>query len=482
MKKLIKIMIAFITVMLLSLSSLTVFAEEETQVAEAGERMPTTLKIDTQHTFAGMACSYSEGYRPKVSKNNVRVVLPLIADGEIRDNVVTAKASIDFSEESPFVCKNYEKTVSLGNNVAVGNIPVSSFLIVFDLELASTRKNGSYPVAISVNAVDKNGGAVTFESTVYVSITDGKSAESENEGNAAATALKIDTQNTYAGMDCSYSQGYRPVVSDNSARIVIPLVSDGEIKDNRITARAGIDFSAESPFVCNNYEKTVFLESNVTTGGAAVSGYLVAFDLQLNETCKNGNYPVTVSVNALDKRNNAVSFEATVYVVISDGSGADEKTLKMQFDEPEIPSEVTVSDMIEAPFRVINLSKCKVYNVRASMSGDGLVCRSTAFIGDMEAGTSADSSFSISVTSLSGDTLYGITDGTVIYTYEDENGKEYSEEKTFSTSIQSPFFEYTDEVQDNPKQWWGIMLAVALVLIAVIAVSLGLFLKKRGKI
>lgn len=322
---------------------------------------------------------------------------------------------------------------------------------------------------------------VSFSSVTALAAEDDNSSSITPEIANTLTTLKIDNQNVYAGMSASYSKGYSPSIGNHNAKVILPIIANGEIKDNSITAKATMDFAEGSPFVCKNYEKTVVLENNKVSGSSSVSGFLVIFDLELLETRKNGNYPVTINITASDKNGNPVNLDSTVYVSIIDGKSAEDKTIKMQFDELQLPDEVTVSDIIEAPIKAINLSKCKVYNVRATMNGDGLVCKSTAFIGDMEPGTSMDSLFSISVTSLSGDLLYGSTQGTVTYVYEDENGQEYSVEKPFSTNIKSPFSEKDDEENDNPNQWWVIMIIVAVILISIIAVYFISFFKKRSK-
>lgn len=485
MKKLFNLLLTGLVMLLFAAPTITAFAvgnEDTAQTVMDDQNVAATLHIDTQHTYAGMDCSYAEGYRPKVRGNAAQIVLPLVASGAVKDNLITAKADIDFSAESPFVCKNYEKAVAQRENQTAENISVSGFAVEFYLELTAARKNGNYPVTVRVTAADQNGAPIAFETTVYVSIADGKAADSETDGTEeAAATLKIDTQNVYPAMERSYGEGYRPQVVDRTVKIVLPLVTNGAIKDNRVSAKVGIDFSAESPFVCKNYEKTVSLSKHKTVGGESVSSYLVAFDLQLTETAKGGNYPVTITVNAIDRSNQPVSFETVVYVVIADTEADEANALKMEFDELQLPAEVTVSDVIDAPIKAMNLSSGKAYHVRASLKGDGLLSNGTAFLGDMEPGTAMDGSFSVSVTALSDDALYGNTDGVVTYTYEDETGKEYIVEKPFSTRILSPFSEQTAQPQDNPRQWWVIMAVVGAVLAAAIVTSLALFLKRRGR-
>ena len=131
---------------------------------------------------------------------------------------------------------------------------------------------------------------------------------------------------------------------------------------------------------------------------------------------------------------------------------------------------------MEAKVQAMNLGRSKIYNVRAEIAADGLKPQGTIFIGDMEAGTAATGSTQVSVSSLSGSKLYGNTEGTVTYYYEDESGKEYTEEVTFTTTIKSPFSNQKEETTpDNTNQWWVIMA----VILGCIAVAAGMIIVRK---
>ena len=142
----------------------------------------------------------------------------------------------------------------------------------------------------------------------------------------------------------------------------------------------------------------------------------------------------------------------------------------MQFDPLIIENEVTVADVVEAKVQAMNLGRSKVYNVRAELSADGLIPEGTIFIGDMEAGTSASNTTQVSVSSLSGDSLYGQTQGVVTYYYEDESGQEFKETAEFSVTIKSPFSEKQQVEEDNANQWWMIMAVIGILVVAFLIV------------
>ena len=120
--------------------------------------------------------------------------------------------------------------------------------------------------------------------------------------------------------------------------------------------------------------------------------------------------------------------------------------------------------------------------MRAEIAADGLKPQGTIFIGDMEAGTAASGSTQVTVSSLSGNKMYGTTDGTITYYYEDESGKEYTESATFTTTIKSPFSDQKEQtVPDDTNQWWVIMAVVlgCIIVAAGVLIVRKIRLKKQ---
>lgn len=74
----------------------------------------TALAIDSRNIYEGMATSYAKGYVPKISGGKAIVVLPLLSKRELKNKQMTASLQLTESQTQPFVCKNYEKSVSFG--------------------------------------------------------------------------------------------------------------------------------------------------------------------------------------------------------------------------------------------------------------------------------------------------------------------------------------------------------------------------------
>lgn len=130
--------------------------------------LPTKLTIETKHTYDGMKQAYSDGYIPTCRNGSVRIVLPLCCSGMLYRDQLTASLILD---GGTFVAANYEKTFQL-QQLRFGEESVDVFLVDFTLALSENRQNGTYPVAVNVDAFDSMGNAVAFSHTIFVTISD----------------------------------------------------------------------------------------------------------------------------------------------------------------------------------------------------------------------------------------------------------------------------------------------------------------------
>lgn len=140
----------------------------------------------------------------------------------------------------------------------------------------------------------------------------------EVEGQGDSVSFYIDSKNVYGGMERAYKDGYSPVVSGDKARIILPLLSSGQMSGNSIVATPNLGDPSTSPFVFNNYQKRVSVaEHTVNNGKNKVQAYYVAFDLPLSSSRANGSYPVEITVSGNDQSGNPVSQAFTTYVRIT---------------------------------------------------------------------------------------------------------------------------------------------------------------------
>lgn len=358
------------------------------------EPTPVNLSLDSQNVYPGMNRSYAAGYSPTVNNGVATIVVPVLSDGYLSGDKVTASLDLGSVSDSPFVYRCYQKDVTRQSNAVSGNINVSSYLIQFSLSLSEDRINGTYPVTVTVQGKWGNGNIVKATYSIYVTITDGIDPNA-----AEPVRLSIDSQNVYESMDKSFSQGYSPTVADGKALIVLPVISTGEVTGNTLTASADLGTTSDSPFVYRNYKKAV-------TGSDHL--FLVHFELSLQSERNNGVYPVTITLTGVSSDGESVTQSFTVYVTITDGidpsAAAEERN---PVSQPNIivaghsisPSPLEAGDKFTATVTLKNLSSTQsVQNMLVTVGCDNadwiLLNETNVFFID---GLAAGSAFDIEV-------------------------------------------------------------------------------------
>ena len=145
------------------------------------------------------------------------------------------------------------------------------------------------------------------------------------------------------------------------------------------------------------------------------------------------------------------------------------------------PEQVYAADTEFLSFQVQNTGLSPVYNVRVQMKAKGLFPQQEVFLGNMEAGTSADGEQKVFVGTLdmdedgnvleNGGEKYGDTSGEVIFSYENEQGEVTEQRLEIHTVIQEAQTLKLDIEEQKPKtnQWWiTILFFVFAVLLLVI--------------
>ena len=153
-----------------------------------------TLNIDNENQYDGMEKPYKDGYVPINANGSVRIVFPILSEGELRGNTLRAALDLGDAQTAPFVFKNYEKDIRLQTvKVNANTKEVSAYVADFTVELKGKRTNGSYPVILKVTAKDTKGNAVEQEFTTYVTISDGIDPDATTEAVAEPVAEELPT-------------------------------------------------------------------------------------------------------------------------------------------------------------------------------------------------------------------------------------------------------------------------------------------------
>lgn len=465
-------------------AAILVEMDSETDSGIVSEPAEGKLVLDNRNCYKDMSCSYSEGYVPTVKNGCVTVVLPILCSRELKENKLRVSAELGDTSAMPFTCKNYEKLVELSEHmVNDGKEKVSSYLVKFQLELNKNRVNGNYPVILHATGTDSQGSTVSADFTVYVVISDGKDSnvtEPAPEPEPTPEEPVIFTPKllvkSYKCVKIAEKSAENEKVGNEEAgiqagdrfRLTVTLWNSSA---SEMLKNASVTIAPpETGFVLLSPSDTVYIGK---LGAGKTTE--VNFEFQAGIAVLPGQYDFGVSFDYAYGK--AVTAAGTGKAKVTIG-----QKMNVEFDELQIPETVTVADTVMASLQVMNLGKTTIYNVRAVIEADGLNPGGTLFVGNIEPGNAASASAQVRISGRnSSDSPYGKTTGSVTCYYEDAEGNEYSEVQEISTMIVSPFTERPEEAEDEPGQWWGIMLSIGGVLLVFAIVFVWGYWKRRKK-
>ena len=454
----------------------TTDAKQPTQGPSEEPNSISFFSIDNNNVYEGMDKAYKDGYMPTVQNGKAVIVLPLISSGEIQGNKIQVTPNLGDTSSSPFVFKNYQKTVVLSEN-KVNNTDktVPAYYIRFDFDLSSSRINGTYPIIIDIQATDANGGQIVQTFTAYITITDGI------DPNA--------TQNP----DDSVSAEPEPTEKPTSQPIVI--VSNHTISPSPINA--GDEFTVNVTLLNTNKNKsvqnmtvtvtseeanlTLLNDSNTFYFDKLGSGKTLSLELKYEAGLEimPGKYNINLALSYDNSEAVTLTSAGLIPIEIN-------QPMRVQLTMPQIAEAVNAGDTLPLSFQVMNLGRGSVYNARCEISGAGLFPSGTAFIGNMEPGTAANADVNVFIGTkdmtegYDGMEKYGTTEGTVKLIYEDAGGEEFTEEYTFTTTINEPVINTDstnlEEKEETAGQWW-----ISLVILGAIAAGIVIWLIIRKK-
>ena len=447
---------------------------------DMGNLSAVTLKIDNRHLYDGMEKTYRKGYTPVVEDGKAILVLPLLADGDLKGRRLTAALELGDPSGCPFVYKNYEKDVRLTEEeVDDGKSAVKVYYVRFDLKLASGRTDGVYPVGIQIRAKDMEGNPVEQSFTTYVTIKGSPASQASDE--------PVDD---FGGSGGSGGGGGEPAEEKPTSQPIMLV--------EKVQVEGGVDGEAQA-----GSEFTVCVTLKNTSGKKAVQNMVVTASCEtpgltlLNETnttyiesigkgktaeltlryqagadTPEGKYDIRLAMSYDNEKVETLTSEGVFSITVR-------QPLMVEMTMPAVQAKVHAGDTLPLSFQFMNLGRSTVYNVRCDLEGDGLVPGTVAFVGNMEAGTAQTADMNVFVDTLSGEELYGNTAGTVTLRYEDAAGKEYTQKFDFETEIEKPVIQSVPAQQKEEKtagQWW-ISVAAAGGLLLLIAAAL--FARRR---
>lgn len=489
MKKIIFVILLFFTMSFMTFTE--AFAEEISEnkdisgisdLVDKSDVSSIKLKIDNNHTYDSMPQSYSDGYEPEIIDDYAIIILPLYCDSVNPPVSVDAGINLGDISSTPFIVKNYEKTIPLAEYESSDGNKRQLYLVCFTLAMKPDRVNGTYPVDIEVKYEN-----ITETFKVYLTINNGIETDIKTE-----EPTIIDTEITEPADDSSddFSNPSSFMNAETTEPVILPpktvitsvegnTVKAGDIAELHIAVKNTSEkediknltakiSSASEYFILNDDSDTVFVDEIKRNGTKEiVYKYLVKSD------APSGSETINLSFSYYYANGISTSESSSITLNITQDT-------QVEFSDVIIPNKVTVSDSLDLNIQAINLGKNTIRNVRAVIECDGLYSSGAAFIGEIQGESSAESTLNVSVSSKSGAEMYGKTNGKIIFYYTDSDGAEHVTEQEFETVIASPFTDYSYEEteQTSPKYWIYIMGAIISAIIALVIYLVSRFRKR----
>lgn len=219
---------------------------------------------------------------------------------------------------------------------------------------------------------------------------------------------------------------------------------------------------------------TIFVDSI-----AANSTKSISIEMKSKADLAQKPYVVTVNMEYEDDHANSFTETASVSVPVKQEARVDLSSISL------MPESIDVGNEANIMFSIYNLGKTKLYNVSVKFQADSISGGDT-FVGNLDSGATGNVDAYVTGQAATAD------DGTVkiLITYEDEEGKEATIEKTTMLFVNEPYYEEFDDMMfDEPVDdeaskgfpWWGILLVAAVLAAAGAAAFVVIRKKKKAR-
>ncbi len=217
---------------------------------------------------------------------------------------------------------------------------------------------------------------------------------------------------------------------------------------------------------------TIFVDSIAPNASKSIS-----IELKSKADLAQKPYVVTVNMEYEDDKANPFTETASVSVPIKQEAKVDLSSIQV------MPEAIQIGNEANVMFSIYNVGKTKLYNVNVKFEADSISGGDT-FVGNMDPGATGNIDAYLTGQAATMD------DGTVkiLITYEDEEGKEATIEKTMTLYVNEPF--YPDMMEDpmimegmveeqKSFPWWGFVI-IGVVVVSGVAAAV-LVMKKKNK-
>lgn len=425
------------------------------------------IKIANDKPYGDMTKSYQDGYSPVQTGDSVSVVLPLTFAGSPSDLNLIITPNLGDTATAPFVFNNYQQTGTL-------NAANPVYVAQFAFALKKDRISGSYPIVFNVSYTDAAGEAVEQPFTVYATV----------DGAAPPTTPTAETPRSQPKLIVSHYATTPDVVKAGETFAVNATIENTSTKYDVKNITVTYAGDGKSLISADN-TNTVYIDK-IKRGESAD----VTFNMLSRLDSAPGVQTVTLTIAYEDSK--ATGFTVTEPLLLQVT-----QSVNLEYDEPKLPQTANAGDTLPLSFNVFNKGRSKLYNVMVKLEAPGLLPEGSAFVGNMEPGTSGTAELYVFVGTLgmsqneegnmqtdNDAEKYGYTNGKITISYEDEFGNPYTQDVEVGMNIEPPVISANadkeeEEPVDTVSQWWISVLVGAVLIAAVVA---ALVVRRKRKI
>lgn len=435
------------------------------------------VRIDANKKYKGMNASFAKGYAPSIRKNIMHLVVPFRTDAAVRQESLSVGVIFEREENSPFYFKNYQKQVSPSEN--------GVYLYKCRIKLREDRVNGQYPVHLSVLARTEEE-TVREEFTIYVEISDGREVFVAGEMTEEDNFYEGQTEEKLSSSDTKEEVIRQPRI----------IIEKNDLQGKDISAGSSVCWALTAKNCSGSQTienmKVTMLSDNKDISFEKNSWYFERIEagkeinLSQNVTVEKKalaeSVPVQIQFEYEDQNGTAYTVTETAYLSICQTQQAELVNFRM-------PESFYESDTESVAFQIQNTGLAVIYNARVRLEGRGLFANEE-FLGNIEPGVSSDGEMQIFAGTLNMDEQgeiteenaekYGDVTGSIIFSYENEQGEVIVQEQEFSTAIKKPQvveLKIEEEKKQETNQWWITIMGMAFL--ALLFVILWLYLRMK---
>lgn len=490
--------LVLLAVVLFSACPMGSYAKNEISIEESEQSEGSGIAIDSGHRYDGMNAPFAKGYEPSIKKNVMMLVVPFVSDTEMEKKRITVGIDFESGGDCPFYYKNYRKSVKQTEE--------GIYLYRCRLALKEERINGQYPLHLWAEGKGPDG-MIRQEFTIYVEITDGISKVTDKPSGDGALGDQVfgsegadmDGYPSEGGAsqlaEPGLSEGSQPSQEEKSSQPRL-MVTTNSLQGNALEAGSSTawNVAVQNCSARQNVENikiTLISESKDIVFGKT-SWYF-------EKTPPKGSMDLSQNLTVARKAS-AEPVQIQFQIEYEDGKGGSytsTEELRLLVKQPQqaqlvnlaFPEQVYASDTEFMSFQVQNTGLSMIYNAKVRLEAKGLFPVQEVFLGNIEGGSSADGEQKVYVGTLDmdaqgnvieeGGTKYGDTSGTVIFSYENEQGEVTEQKLEIHTEIQEAETIDLKIEDEKPKtnQWW--VTIIFFVIAALVLVIIWLYLRMK---